>query len=122
MTLSSNSKLKIYGYNDEKSNEIEDFIYNLPREESYRILILLKKIAKEGAKILVLNRIPYETKKIQNDLFEIKIDSNRLMYCYIDHDGVCILSAFKKDSQKTRKKEINKAIQRLNQVLYHLSE
>ena len=122
MILSSNSKLKIYGYNDEKSNEIEDFIYNLPKEESYRILIVLKKIAKEGSKILALNRLPYETKKIQNNLFEIKIDSNRLMYCYIDHNGVCILSAFKKDSQKTRKKEVDKAVQRLNQVLNHSSE
>ena len=90
--------------------------------ERQRILIVLKKIAKEGAKILALNRLPYETKKIKNDLFEIEIDSNRLMYCYIDHNGVCILSAFKKDSQKTRKKEINKAVQRLNQVLNHSSE
>jgi phage-related protein len=122
MILSTNSKLKIYGYNDEQSNEIEDFIYNLPKEESYRILIVLKKIAKEGYKILALNRLPYETKKIQNNLFEIKIDSNRLMYCYIDHNGVCILSAFKKDSQKTRKKEVDKAVQRLNQVLNHSSE
>ena len=122
MILSSNSKLKIYAYNDEQSNEIEDFIYNLPKEESYRILIVLKKIAKEGSKILALNRLPYETKKIQNNLFEIKIDSNRLMYCYIDHNGVCILSAFKKDSQKTRKKEVDKAVQRLNQVLNHSSE
>jgi len=114
--LSNNSKLKIYGYNSEKSNEIEDFIYNLPKEETYRILAVLKRISKEGAKVLALNRLPYETKKITDDLFEIKIDSNRLMYCYIDHNGVCILSAFKKDSQKTRQKEIDKAVKRLNKV------
>jgi len=44
------------------------------------------------------------------------------MYCYIDHNGVCILSAFKNNSQKTRKKEVDKAVQRLNQVLNHSSE
>ncbi|MEA1974437.1 MAG: type II toxin-antitoxin system RelE/ParE family toxin [Bacillota bacterium] len=120
--MSNNSKLKIYGYNNEQSNEIEDFIYNLPKEETYRILTVLKIIAKEGAKVLALNRLPYETKKIQNNLFEIKINSNRLMYCYIDHNGVCILSAFKKDSQKTRKKEIDKAVQRLNQMLNYLDK
>lgn len=113
----SKSMLKIYGHSNEKSNEIEDFICNLPKEETYRIITVLKRISKEGAKVLALNRLPYETKKIKKDLFEIKIDSNRLMYCYINHNGVCILSAFKKDSQKTRKKEIDKAIQRLNQIL-----
>ena len=116
MILANESKLKIYGYSDEKANEIEDFIYNLPKEETYRILTVLKRISKEGAKVLVLNLLPYQTKKITDDLFEIKIDANRLMYCYVDHNGVCILSAFKKDSQKTRKKEIQKAVKRLNKI------
>ena len=118
--MSENDKLLIYGYRHKNSGEIMDFILNLPEEEIYRIFAVLKKINDEGAEVLVLNKIPYETKKIDDIVFEIKIDSNRLMYCYMNKGIVCILSAFKKDSQKTRKVEIDKAINRAKEVLNDL--
>ena len=118
--MAKNDKLVIYGYKHENSGEIMDFILNLPEEETYRIFAVLKKIGSEGAEVLALDKIPYETKKIDDIVFEIKIDSNRLMYCYMNKGRICILSVFKKDSQKTRKVEIDKAIKRAKEVLNDL--
>ncbi|MGM0380263.1 MAG: type II toxin-antitoxin system RelE/ParE family toxin [Bacillota bacterium] len=115
--MSKNDNLLVYGYKKDNSGEIMDFILGLPKEEKYRIFTILQKIKQKGAKLLALNQIPYETKKITDIVFEIKIDSNRLMYCYIDKGKVCILSAFKKDSQKTRKVELDKAIKRAKEIL-----
>mgnify|MGYP006428954389 CR=1 FL=1 len=98
--MPNKDNLLIYGYKKNNSGEIMDFILSLPKEEQYKIFAILKKIKEKGAELLALNKIPYQTKKITDIVFEIKIDSNRLMYCYMSKGKVCILSAFKKILKK----------------------
>lgn len=55
-------------------------------------------------------------KKIDKDLFEIRIENNgqyRLLYTYFVREYVVILSAFQKKTQQTPSKEIKKAKMRL---------
>lgn len=53
------------------------------------------------------------------DLFEIRvkhIDIYRCIYCYHDKN-ILLLSLFKKKTQKTPKREIEKAIRRRNNII-----
>lgn len=59
-----------------------------------------------------------EGKKINKELFEIRIKSgnqHRCLYAYHKQQTIIILSAFIKKKQKTPNKEINKAISRLQE-------
>lgn len=55
-------------------------------------------------------------KKIGDELFEIRVKHRgqwRAIYAYVLKNQVIILSAFKKKTQKTPKKELTKALKRL---------
>lgn len=60
---------------------------------------------------------PPEAKKIERDLFEIRVQSEggafRCFYAYIKRDFVVILHVFQKKTQKTPKKAIETAKGRL---------
>ncbi len=68
----------------------------------------LKMLSDEG-----LLREP-DAKKIAPNLFEIRVKVSRmqyrLFYCYVDPNGIWVLSGFVKKTQKTPEKEIKKAI------------
>ena len=68
----------------------------------------LKKLSDDG-----LLREP-DAKKIAPNLFEIRVKVTRmqyrLFYCYIDENGIWVLSGFVKKTQKTPENEIRKAI------------
>lgn len=71
---------------------------------------LFEILAKEGKL-----EMPF-AKKIDNKLFEIRIKQKgqwRAIYAYIAKKQIVILSAFAKKTQKTTKKELNKALKRL---------
>jgi phage-related protein len=81
---------------------------------------LKKKIRKEFYQLFKelhsSGRLEYpKSKKLRNyDLFEIRIHNQgayRGIYCYYNKD-IVVLSVFRKKSQKTPQKEINKAIKR----------
>ena len=68
----------------------------------------LKKLSEDG-----LLREP-DAKKIAPNLFEIRVKVTRmqyrLFYCYVDSNGIWVLSGFIKKTQKTPQKEIHNAI------------
>ncbi len=55
-----------------------------------------------------------DAKKIAPNLFEIRVKVTRmqyrLFYCYVDSNGIWVLSGFIKKTQKTPQKEIHNAI------------
>ncbi len=55
-----------------------------------------------------------DAKKIAPNLFEIRVKASRmqyrLFYCYVDSNGIWVLSGFVKKTQKTPEKEIKKAV------------
>ena len=68
----------------------------------------LKKLSDDG-----LLREP-DAKKIAPNLFELRVKVTRmqyrLFYCYIDENGIWVLSGFVKKTRKTPDDEIRKAI------------
>ncbi|MBI9013827.1 MAG: type II toxin-antitoxin system RelE/ParE family toxin [Clostridiales bacterium] len=68
-------------------------------EEQTKILALLDKIDEGGAKYLITSH-EHNTKKIEDDMFEIKIAKNRFLYCYRKGNKIHIVHAFTKSTQK----------------------
>ena len=68
----------------------------------------LKKLSDDG-----LLREP-DAKKIAPNLFEIRVKVTRLQYrlfyCYVDPNGIWVLSGFVKKTQQTPKKEIRNTV------------
>lgn len=68
----------------------------------------LKKLSDDG-----LLREP-DAKKIAPNLFEIRVKVTRLQYrlfyCYVDENGIWVLSGFVKKTRKTPDSEIRKAL------------
>ena len=55
-------------------------------------------------------------KKIDKNIYEIRINNKgqwRAIYAYVFKNQIIILSAFRKKTQKTPKKELTKALKRL---------
>ena len=53
------------------------------------------------------------SKHLTNDLWELRPGKYRIIYSYIDSIGFVLLTIFKKQTQKTPKSEIDKALIRL---------
>lgn len=81
-----------------------------PAEVRARFNDLIKILSEEGRL-----EMPF-AKKIGNKLFEIRIKQKgqwRVIYAYISKNQIIILSAFQKKTQKILKKELTKALKRL---------
>lgn len=92
------------------AEEIEQF----DEEVRIRIAASLEILARDG-----FLREPY-AKRIDAELFEIRVKYRgqyRTIYAYLYKTKVIVLSAFQKKTQKTPKKEINKAKKRLKQYI-----
>lgn len=87
----------------------------------------LKKFSKEiqakfWALFIVLEKEgflePPFAKRINSDLFEVRVSHKgqwRAIYTYFYKKSILVLSAFNKKTQKTQKKEIQKAVKRLKE-------
>lgn len=86
---------------------------SFPREIQVRIKALLKLLGELGS-------LESPTvKKLQHGLFELRIQKSgswRVLFCYLEQ-GVVILTAFNKKTNKTPQKEITKAIRRMKEYL-----
>lgn len=84
-------------------------------EEQVKLLALLEKIDEGGAKYLIESH-EFNTKKLEDDLFEIKVAKNRFLYCYRKGNKVHIVHAFKKSTQKTPAKDLKLARKRISNL------
>lgn len=58
--------------------------------------------------------IPIDTKHIQSDIWELRPGNNRILYFSIYRGAYVLLHMFRKKTQKTPKREIEKAINEAN--------
>jgi len=96
-------------------HEIKKFTKPI-RKKFYEFFIQLRTFGKLS--------YPEGRKLIGHDLFEIRIRENgtyRSIYCY-DRNRIIILSAFRKKTQKTPRKEIEKAITRKSKLNNYKNE
>lgn len=76
---------------------------------------MIETLKEHGAKYLI-EKNDLITKKLVYDIFEIKISKHRFAYCYMKGNIVYILHAFRKNKQKTEKKDLTIALKRLKEV------
>lgn len=96
-------------------DNVEDDILAMAPGIQARILKLLELIEKHGA-----NLGPPHTKPLGGGLFEIRAKAKegigRGIFCYMDGERVKVLHAFIKKDQKTPKKDLDLAKERLRKV------
>ena len=94
---------------------VEDDILAMPPKIQARMLRLLEMVEAYGA-----NLGSPHTEAMGDGLFEIRAKAKegigRSLFCYMHGKQVCILHAFVKKSQKTPKKELRLAKERLKEV------
>lgn len=94
-------------------DEINKFIYTLPKETIAKVLRTLDLLEKFSYKL----GSPH-TKKIQKNLFELRIigkDQVRLFYTFIK-PNIIVLCGFRKKSQKIPTRELRRALMKLKSV------
>ncbi|MEO0443761.1 MAG: type II toxin-antitoxin system RelE/ParE family toxin [Pseudomonadota bacterium] len=96
-------------------NGVEDAIVNMPPKIQARMLRLLEMIEEHGANL----GAPH-TASMGNGLFEIRAKAKegigRGLFCYMEGQHIYVLHVFVKNSQKTPKKEMELAKQRMTEV------
>lgn len=106
-------KIAFYG---NKRRPVVDFIERLTSKDQARVLACLKNIEELG-----FDCPRVEFRQISGKLWEIKIRTvsagYRIFYVTIQRDMLVLLHAYKKQSQKAPKKEIEIAEKRLMEVL-----
>jgi phage-related protein len=106
-------KIVFYG---KKKKPVVDFIEQLTSKDQAKILACLKNIEELG-----FDCPRVEFRQISGKLWEIKIQTAsagyRIFYVTIQRKTLVLLHAYKKQSQKAPKKEIDIAEKRLMEVL-----
>ena len=99
-------------YKDKKGNEpVKDYIISLKLKNTKDSLIKLHKI-QDYIKILERNGtrigMPY-VRYLEGDIWELRPLKDRILFFGYDGNKIILLSHFKKMTQKTPKREIEKA-------------
>jgi len=102
--------VEIYEDKNGKS-EIKDYIKKLKENENkdsqikfYKIVSYIRMLKQNGLTI----GYPY-IKHIDNDIWELRPIRDRILFAYWDNNKFILLSIFMKKTQKTPKKEIERA-------------
>lgn len=93
-----------------QSNEFIRFLENLPKKDRQKLTALIKTIEEHG--LTTASQMQW-IKKLEKYLYEIRSkqgsDIQRAIYFQIKDDDYYITHGFTKKTQKTPKREINKA-------------
>jgi phage-related protein len=93
---------------------IREYLDKLPTRESAEGYFIIKNLEKEGISFLeTLN-----TRQLERKLWEIKYPRhNRVFYILMDNENMYLLHACKKQKGKAEKFELEKAKQRMKEIL-----
>lgn len=90
---------------------VEEFIEKLPEEERAPLRARIDFLGEVGNRA----REPL-SKSLGMGLFELRVRSSRIFYCFKPGGVIVLLHAFRKKTQKTPKQEIEIARRRLEEV------
>lgn len=116
---------KIEFYEDKNGkSEIYEYIKKLNNNKSKENRIKLKKIKAymEMLSIYGLNLSEPYIKKIDNEIWELRPLKDRILFASLHNNKFILLSVFTKKTQKTPKKEIEKAKKNLKDYKKEVSE
>lgn len=94
------------------SRPVEKYLQALPLGERAKIAATIEDICQHG-----LEGSSATFRHIQGRLWEIKVSSQRVFYVIISGPEMILLHAYKKQTQKAPKKEIETAQHRMKDVL-----
>jgi phage-related protein len=94
-----------------RRNPVEDFIQSLPERERVLVRARIEFLAEVGNRI----REPL-SKSLGNGLFELRVKSARIFYCFKPGGVIVLLHGFTKKSQKTPQRELQIATTRMEEV------
>ena len=92
---------------------VKDFMMSLERKEAKKISECIRLLGEEGFNL----KEPYIKKIVNTDLWELRPRDKRVMFFYFKANKIVLLSAFVKKTQKTPKKEIERAAKYMNDYL-----
>jgi phage-related protein len=111
-------KILFYGAN---RSPVREFIERLPAKDCAKVLACLKSIEDMG---WYSPRVQF--RQLKGKLWEIKIKSAtagyRIFYVTLQKEGLVLLHAYQKQSQKAPAKELAIAEKRLLEVIQHASD
>ena len=88
-----------------------DYVRELEKNSKHReiaqIWLYIGYLSEYG--FAVNNHFPETIRKVQGDLYELRPGSNRVFFFHVVGNRIVLLHAYKKQSQKAPKKEIEKA-------------
>lgn len=87
---------------------VQDYIDSLPPRDAAKINAALGDICERGLANTIVS-----LRQIRNKLWEIRVQPHRIFYAVIDHGDLVLLHAYKKQSQRAPKVEIETALERL---------
>ncbi len=91
---------------------VEDFLQELPEREQAIVRARIDFLAKVGNRA----REPH-SKSLGKGLFELRVKSTRIFYCFRPGGVIVLLHGFSKKSQKTPGRELELALRRMQEVL-----
>lgn len=110
----------IYYTTNNGDNPVKEFIAGFSVAQKNKIVRILTYIEMYG----LITAIPHIKKLTGSPLWEIRIlgqDNIRVLYAAIEKDVILVLHGFIKKSQKTPGKELETAINRLNNWLLRIN-
>lgn len=91
---------------------VKDFLDMLPRQQQAEIDAVLEDLQNYGLDAPLISM-----RQIQGKLWEIRIAQTRIFYAMIERDIMVLLHAYKKQSQKAPRHEIETALRRMRELL-----
>ncbi|MGN0384543.1 MAG: type II toxin-antitoxin system RelE/ParE family toxin [Lachnospiraceae bacterium] len=112
----------IFYEKENKKSPVWDFLEELRKKAStskdsriqYKQAILYIELLQNNGTLLPDNI----TKHIEEDIWELRPGNNRIFYFFCDEDSFIMLHSFRKKTQKTSRREIEKAKSERDDYLY----
>lgn len=105
--------MNIYRYETDGGKDlILEYISKLPKKQYAEAIAIQAILQEKGLEALEA----LDTRQLRKKLWEIKFQSNRLMYVIADEDNLYILHACKKQKGKAEQFELAKAINRAKEL------
>jgi phage-related protein len=91
---------------------VEAFLKNLPTQERADVDAILEDLKDHGLSAPLVSM-----RQIQGKLWELRISRSRIFYVLLGATTMVLLHAYKKQSQKAPRREIDTALRRMNELL-----
>lgn len=92
--------------------QVEAFLNDLPKHERADVDAILEDLKDHGLTAPLVSM-----RQIQGKLWELRISRTRIFYVMIDFNTMVLLHAYKKQSQKAPRHEIETALCRMREIL-----